>query len=114
MAVSNRAWRKPSVIDVCLPVAFWYASASSCDDWPVRPDLNGWVGDHQTSTERPSARGPSGAIAAGNSVALAIATTFGWKFCCAAALANAVNSGGGRTPAMISAPAVLKAAICAL
>jgi hypothetical protein len=40
--------------------------------------------------------------------------TFGRRLCCAAALMKAVNSGGGSTPAMISAPTDLKAAIWAL
>jgi hypothetical protein len=50
----------------------------------------------------------------GNSVALETDTTFGRKFCCAAALEKAVNSGGGRTPETISTFPALNAEIWVL
>src|ERR1700722_6321344 len=79
-----------------------------------KPRLVGVGRRPPSSTERPRARSPSGSTAAGNSVALETDTTFGRKFCCAAALEKAVNSGGGRTPETISTFPALNAEIWAL
>ena len=50
--------------------------------WPVRADLNGWVGDHQTSDESCCRRRPALRPTAGNRIALATVTALGLKPCC--------------------------------
>ena len=80
---------------------------------PFSDDLNGWLGDHQTSDDRLLPSLPSASTATGNRIALPIEAAFGLKPCCSACFQNVVKSGGSTTPVMISALASLNAAICA-
>ncbi len=76
--------------------------------------MNGWFGVHQISVVRPLPRAPSESITDGNSSALPMVTIFGLKPCCAACDQKVAKSGGIMLPVTISAPAALKAEICAV
>src|SRR5258705_10852900 len=112
IATSNSAcWNPIGCVHGRL-VALTYASVNSRALWPVRPDLNGWLGDHQISVVRPLPRAPSELITDGNNSALPMVTIFGRNPCCAACDQNVAKSGGIILPVTISAPTALKAAIC--
>ena len=88
-------------------------AASSADVWPVSDDLNGWLGDHQTSEERLLPALPSASTDCGKRIALPIEAIFGVKPCCLAWFQKVVKSGGIITPVMISTLSALKALIWA-
>ena len=69
---------------------------------PVKDELNGWLGVHQTSDDRLWPALPSASTDCGNRSALPIEAIFGVKPCCLAWFQKVVKSGGITTPVMIS------------
>src|SRR3972149_1630148 len=86
----------------CFLVSLVYSAAKEPAVAPVREDLNGCFGLHQTSVDMPSPRSPSASTDRGKRSALPIEATFGLKPCCAACFQNVVQSGGIGTPVTIS------------
>jgi hypothetical protein len=102
-AISNRAWTKP-IGWVHWPAGFAGEGFRELGRaLPVSDDLNGWLGDHQTSDDRLCPASPSASTACGKRMALPIDAALGTKPCWRAWFQKVVKSGGMTTPVMISA-----------
>src|SRR5205814_9544144 len=93
-AISNSEYVEPSVCSHCLPLADWYASASSLAFIPVSDDSYGMYGPHHESVATLLTRSPSASVSAGNSSTFATVASFGLNPCCAACFHVVFKSGG--------------------
>src|SRR5262249_34309938 len=75
--ISNKAWMKPRGCVHSFFVSRVYSAANAAAVAPVRDDLNGCCGDHQTSVDIPSPSGPSASTERGKRRALPTVATLG-------------------------------------
>ena len=87
--------------------------ATSADVSPVSDDLNGWLGDHQTSDDRLWPASPSASTDLREQHRLADRGDLRLETLLLGLVQKVVKSGGIITPVMISHSPDLKALICA-